>query len=83
MKYCNVDCQKNHRSAHKKQCKKYKLFVFMGTGGAPENVIRVHVHSSVTVIPENTFAGLFKLEEVDLPEGLLEMGNVRFGIAQI
>ena len=55
----------------------------MGTGGAPENVIRVHVHSSVTVIPENTFAGLFKLEEVDLPEGLLEMGNVRFGIAQI
>ena len=78
MKYCNVDCQKNHRSVHKKQCKKSKLFVFMGTGGAPENVYRVQVHSSVTAIPNYTFAGLFKLEEVDLPEGLEAIGEGTF-----
>lgn len=80
MKYCNVDCQKNHRSVHKKQCKKYKLFVYMGEGGeaVPTNVIRAQVHPSVTEIPPIAFSGRTQLEEVELPEGLEGIGSGAF-----
>ena len=44
----------------------------------PEDVVRVRVHPSVTVIPERAFDHCFKLEEVELCEGLLEIRRYAF-----
>jgi len=44
----------------------------------PRDVIRVRVHPSVTVIPEKAFDGRRQLEEVELCEGLLEIGAQAF-----
>ena len=56
--------------------------VFIYTGGGrdvvPPDVVRVRVHPSVTIIPEFTFKNYEKLEEVELCEGLLEIGNAAF-----
>jgi len=56
------------------------VFVYMGAGGpvAPRDIVRVRVHPSVTIIPEATFQGCNKLEEVELSEGLLEIGEQAF-----
>jgi len=50
--------------------------VFLYTEGAmvPEDVVRVRVHPSVTVIPEEAFQLRQKLEDVELNDGLLEIG---------
>ena len=45
----------------------------------PSDVVRVRVHPSVTVIPEKAFYQQRKLEEVELCEGLLEIGSNAFG----
>ena len=54
--------------------------VFIYTEGAvvPSDVVRVRVHPSVTVIPEKAFEGRHNLEEVELCEGLLEIGPKAF-----
>ena len=46
----------------------------------PEDVVRVRVHPSVTVIPGRAFYKQQKLKEVELCEGLLEIeGQAFFG----
>jgi len=52
----------------------------MGEGGevVPTNVIRAQVHPTVIEIPTTAFNGRTKLEEVDLPEGLLYIGAAAF-----
>ena len=54
--------------------------VFVYTEGmiVPRNVIRVRVHPSVTVIPEKAFRRCVRLEEVELCDGLLEIGDFAF-----
>ena len=56
------------------------VFVFMGEGGphVPDDVVHVRVHPSVTVIPDGAFDSKKKLEEVELCEGLLEIGTGAF-----
>jgi hypothetical protein len=47
-------------------------------GGArdPQNVVRVRVDPSVALIPNGTFYKCMKLTEVELCEGLVEMGKI-------
>jgi len=54
--------------------------VFVYTEGAivPEDVLRVRVHPSVTIIPEEAFYKRQMLEAVELCEGLLEIGKKAF-----
>ena len=56
------------------------VFVYIGEEGplVPHNVVRVRVHPSVTIIHENAFRGCNKLEEVELCEGLREIGRSAF-----
>ena len=56
------------------------VFVYMGEGGtqAPRDVVRVRVHASVTSIPDDAFYERMKLTEVELCEGLVEIGNGSF-----
>ena len=44
----------------------------------PRDVIRCRVHPSVTIIPADAFLNLTKLEDVELYEGLLEVGECAF-----
>ena len=44
----------------------------------PDDVVRVRVHPSVTVIPGGTFRERYKLEEVELCDDLLEIGKGAF-----
>ena len=44
----------------------------------PQDVVRVRVHPSVTVIPDDSFSRRGKLEEVEFCEGLLEIGKGAF-----
>jgi len=54
--------------------------VFVYTEGAvvPHDVVRVRVHPSVTIIPEDAFREQHKLEEAELCEGLLVIGVKAF-----
>ena len=54
--------------------------VFVYTEGAvvPDDVVRIRVHPSVTIISEEAFYKRRKLEEVELCEGLLEVGKKAF-----
>jgi len=56
-----------------------EVFVYMGEGGpvVPDDVVHVRVHPSVTII-EDAFRGCNKLEEVELCDGLLEIGMNAF-----
>jgi hypothetical protein len=56
-------------------------FVYTGEGGndVPQNVVRVRVDPSVTSIPAKAFHGRKKLAEVELCEGLVEIGEESFG----
>jgi hypothetical protein len=53
-----------------------EVFVYTGEGGAdvPQDVVRVRVDSSVTSIPAYAFHVRKKLAEVELCEGLVEIG---------
>ena len=54
--------------------------VFVYTEGVviPEDLVRVRVHPSVTIIPELAFRERYELEEVELCEGLLKIGRQAF-----
>jgi hypothetical protein len=56
------------------------VFVYTGAGGekAPDNVVRVRVDPSVTSIHACVFFGRKKLTEVELCEGLVEIGEESF-----
>jgi hypothetical protein len=56
------------------------VFVYTWTGEAevPRDVVRVRVVPSVTSIPAFAFSGRFKLAEVELCEGLVEIGESSF-----
>ena len=56
-----------------------EVFVYMGGDMVvPDDVVRAQVHPSVTVIPERAFFCHTKLEEIELSEGLIEIGNDAF-----
>jgi hypothetical protein len=57
-----------------------EVFIYTGEGGAvvPQDVVRVRVHPSVTSIPAYAFWGRNKLAEVELCEGLVEIGKCSF-----
>ena len=52
------------------------VFVYTGSGGdvVPQDVVRVRVDRSVTSIPAYAFYQHKKLAEVELCEGLVEIG---------
>jgi hypothetical protein len=56
------------------------VFVYTGEGGAiaPQIVVRVMVDPSVRSIPANAFCQRKKLTEVELCEGLVEIGERSF-----
>ena len=57
-----------------------EVFIYTGAGEAviPRDVVRVRVDPSVTSIPAKAFEGRKKLTEVELCEGLVEIGNDSF-----
>ena len=57
-----------------------EVFVYTGPGGVdvPQYVVRVRIDSSVTSIPEEAFYERKKLTEVELSEGLVEIGEWSF-----
>ena len=55
-----------------------EVFVYTEGVVVPKDVVRVRVHSSVTVIPDEAFEDCIKLEEVELCEGLLEIRKKAF-----
>jgi len=57
-----------------------EVFVYMGNNGArvPDDVVRARVDPSVTSIPDNAFRRRKKLTEVELCEGLVEIGVESF-----
>jgi hypothetical protein len=57
-----------------------EVFVYTGPGGegVPHDVVRVLVDPSVTSIPYVAFMGRNKLTEVELSEGLVEIGSGSF-----
>ena len=59
-----------------------EVFVYTGTGGAevPDDVVRVRVDPSVSSIPADAFEDCKKLTEVELCEGLVEIGNSSFAV---
>ena len=56
------------------------VFVYTGAGGdaVPQDVVRVRVDASVTSIPVDAFFQRKKLAEVELCEGLAEIGEYSF-----
>ena len=56
-----------------------EVFVYMGGDMVvSDDVVRVRVHPSVTVIPEKAFRNRQQLQEVELCDGLLEIGECAF-----
>jgi len=55
-----------------------EIFVYTEGVEVPRDVVRVRVHQSVTAIPRNAFNRRYKLEEVELCDGLLEIGEEAF-----
>jgi hypothetical protein len=58
-----------------------EVLLYTGEGGeeVPDDVVRVRVDPSVTSIPAGAFEGRKKLTEVELCEGLVEIGGSSFG----
>ena len=54
------------------------VYIYNGVGEVPEDVTRVRVDSSVTIIPAQAFEDHVELEEVELPEGLVTIENCAF-----
>ena len=56
-----------------------EVFEYMGGDMVvPDDLVRAEVHPSVAVIPERAFQYHTKLEEIELCEGLLEIGGCAF-----
>ena len=53
-------------------------YVYNGIDEVPMDVTHVRVDPSVTVIPEGAFEFHKKVEQVDLPEGLIQIGHRAF-----
>ena len=62
-----------------------EVFVYRGAGGAsiPHDVVRVRVDPSVTSIPADAFNGRKKLADVELSEGLVEIGGNAFAWCRV
>ena len=59
-----------------------ETFVYMGGDMVvPQDVVRVRVDPSVTVIPEKAFFKRGRLREVELCDGLQEIGSYAFGMS--
>jgi hypothetical protein len=58
-----------------------EVFIYTGNGGerVPDDVVHVRVDPSVTSIPDQAFYRRKKLAEVELCEGLVEIGEESFG----
>ena len=54
------------------------VHMYNGVNKVPLDAIHVKVDPSVTVIPESAFEGHQYLQVVDLPQGLLDIGNKAF-----
>ena len=54
------------------------VFIYTTGSVVPNDVVRVQVHPSITVIPHEAFRNCRRLEEVELSEGLLEIGVEAF-----
>ena len=54
------------------------VFIYTTGSVVPRDVVRVQVHPSITVIPHEAFRNCRRLEEVELSEGLLEIGVEAF-----
>ena len=56
------------------------VFVYTGPGGVdvPQDVVRVRIDSSVNLISHRAFLKRNKLTEVELSEGLVEIGRGSF-----
>ena len=54
------------------------VFVYNGVDEVPEDVTHVRVDQTVTVISERAFENRRKLEEVELPEGLIRIDKKAF-----
>jgi len=55
-----------------------EVYIYNGVDEVPRDVTHVRVEPSVTVIPENAFRYRHYLEEVELPEGLIRIGDKAF-----
>ena len=55
-----------------------EVLVYMGDERVPRDVVRARVHPSVTRISGEAFVDCIKLVEVELCEGLLEIGMGAF-----
>ena len=55
-----------------------ELFVYTEGAEVPRDLVRARVHPSVTVIPVNAFHYRNKLEEIELCDGLIEIGDDAF-----
>ena len=59
-----------------------EVFVYTALGGegavVPKDIVRVRIDPSVLAIPARAFLGRRKLEEVELHDGLLEIGDWAF-----
>ena len=57
-----------------------EVFIYSGEGGfVPQDVVHARIDSSVTSIPTGAFICRKKLHEVELCEGLVEIGTHSFG----
>ena len=54
------------------------VYIYNGVGEVPHSVTHIRVNPLVTVIPQSAFDGCEKLEEVELPEGLIRIENNAF-----
>ena len=62
-----------------------EVFVYTGVGGGavvPNDVVRVKIDPSVRVIPSRAFLQKPKLQEVELHNGLREIGGCSSSFAQ-
>ena len=61
-----------------------EVFIYTGPGGAvvPDDAVRVRDDPSVTFIPARAFRERKKLTEVELCEGLVEIGNSSFACCE-
>ena len=54
------------------------IYIYNGVDDVPNDVTHVRVDPSVTVIPDNAFKRRESLVDIDLPEGLIRIGEYAF-----
>ena len=73
-----VEVKRQYIMADDSSTNNTEVFVYAEGAVMPHSVVRVRVHPSITFIPENAFKEQYKLEEVELCEGLLEIRKCAF-----